>query len=150
MWSAWLCVKRIASTRRTSFARACARRSVDVSTSTKRTADATGDNASRPPVAASGSGSSRRMDGRVRRSCGSSERHTAQSQPIAGTPPDVPLPRTMTLRLNNPLPTPAGLDEAQAELIEHLLQELALLGGQIAAGLLLEQREDLNHLRGAV
>ena len=37
-----------------------------------------------------------RIDGRVRRSRGSDERQTAQSQPIAGTPWDVPLPRTVT------------------------------------------------------
>ena len=37
-----------------------------------------------------------RIDGRVRRSRGSDERQTAQSQPIAGTPCDVPLPRTVT------------------------------------------------------
>ena len=39
--------------------------------------------------------SSIRIDGRVRRSRGSVERQTAQSQPIAGTPCDVPLPRTV-------------------------------------------------------
>ena len=44
-----------------------------------------------------------RIDGRVRRSRGSVERHTAQSQPIAGTPCDVPLPSTVTLRLNSNL-----------------------------------------------
>jgi hypothetical protein len=32
----------------------------------------------------------------VRRSRGSDERQTAQSQPIAGTPVEVPLPRTVT------------------------------------------------------
>jgi hypothetical protein len=36
------------------------------------------------------------MDGRVRRSWGSSDRHTAQVQPIIGTPCDVPLPKTLT------------------------------------------------------
>jgi hypothetical protein len=36
------------------------------------------------------------VDGRLRRSRGSVDRHTAQVQPIIGTPCDVPLPRTMT------------------------------------------------------
>ena len=40
--------------------------------------------------------SSIRIDGRVRRSRGSVERQTAQSQPIAGTPCEVPVPRTVT------------------------------------------------------
>ena len=40
--------------------------------------------------------SSIRIDGRVRRSRGSVDRQTAQSQPIAGTPCDVPLPSTVT------------------------------------------------------
>ena len=47
------------------------------------------------------------------------------------------------------LPPPVDLDEAHAQLVEHLLEHLALLGGQVAARLLLEQREDLDHLRGA-
>jgi hypothetical protein len=32
----------------------------------------------------------------VRRSRGSADRHTAQAQPIIGTPCDVPLPNTVT------------------------------------------------------
>ena len=67
------------------------------------------------------------IEGRVRRSRGSEDRQTAQSQPIAGTPVDVPLPRTVTLRLNNPLSTAGGLDEPEAQLIEHLFEHLALL-----------------------
>src|SRR5580658_966161 len=35
------------------------------------------------------------MDGRVLRSCGSLEWHTAQSHPSVGTPIDVPLPSTV-------------------------------------------------------
>src|SRR6266536_921809 len=38
-----------------------------------------------------------RIEGRVRRSRGSVDRQTAQSQPMAGTPCEVPLPRTVTL-----------------------------------------------------
>ena len=41
-----------------------------------------------------------RIDGRVRRSRGSVEVHTAQVQPIIGTPCEVPVPRSVTLRLN--------------------------------------------------
>ena len=44
----------------------------------------------------SGPGSSIRIDGRSRRSCGSVDRHTAQSHPIEGTPCEVPLPSTVT------------------------------------------------------
>src|SRR5579862_6932749 len=35
------------------------------------------------------------MEGRVRRSCGSVERQTAQSHPSVGTPIEVPLPSTV-------------------------------------------------------
>ena len=47
------------------------------------------------------------------------------------------------------LPPPRGLDEPQPQLVEHLLEHLALFGGEVAARLLIEQREDLDHLRGA-
>ena len=40
---------------------------------------------------------SRRIDGLVRRSRGSLERQVLQSQPIIGTPCDVPVPSTSTL-----------------------------------------------------
>jgi len=40
---------------------------------------------------------STKIEGRVRRSCGSEEWHTAQSQPTVGTPMDVPLPRTVSV-----------------------------------------------------
>src|SRR5687767_7971631 len=43
-------------------------------------------------------------------------------------------------------PLLAGLDVAKPQLVEDLIEELALLGGQIAARLLLEQREDVDHL----
>jgi hypothetical protein len=76
----------MASTRLTQQASACARRSVDVSTRIERTL------AANAGPALSGS---IRMDGRVRRSRGSVDRHTEQSQPMAGTPWEVPLPRTV-------------------------------------------------------
>ena len=47
-------------------------------------------------------------------------------------------------------PPLVGFDEAQPELVEHLLEHLALFGGEVAARLPLEQREDFDHLRGAV
>ena len=37
------------------------------------------------------------IEGRVRRSRGSEEWQTAQSQPMVGTPIDVPLPSTVSL-----------------------------------------------------
>src|SRR5438034_951338 len=132
-WSACVCVKRIASTRLTSLASACSRRSVDVSTRI------TG------PFSASST-----IDGRRRRSCGSVERQTAQSQPIAGTPVDVPLPSTVTLRFNNPLPLARRLDEPQAQLVKDLFEHLALFCREIAARFLFQERQNLDHLRGAV
>src|SRR4051794_7973846 len=112
-----------------SLASAWARRSVDVSTRIDRTAAAIGD--------PSAGGSSIRIDGRVRLSRGSTEWHTAQSQPIAGTPCDVPLPRMVTrsipgLWFDNALAGIRGLDKAHAQLVEHLLEHLSLLGGEIA------------------
>src|SRR6185436_17023585 len=145
----------MASTRRTSLASACARRSVDVSTRIERTAPLNG--------VAGGDCTSIRMDGRVRRSRGSEDRQTAQSQPIAGTPWEVPLPRTVTrimvdgdliadrfLGLDDALAGAADFDKAEAELVEHLFEHLALFGREVAPGLLIEQREDLDHLGSAV
>src|SRR5258705_11502519 len=40
----------------------------------------------------------------------------------------------------------AGLDEAQPQLVENLLEQLPFLGRQVAAGLRLEQRQDVDHL----
>src|SRR5688572_18888241 len=91
-----------------------------------------------------------RIEGRDRRSRGSVERQTAHSQPIIGTPCDVPVPSSVILRLNNALPALRRLDESYAQLEEHLLEHLSLLGGQIATGFLIEQREDLDDLRSAV
>src|SRR3954451_3775946 len=144
MWSACECVKRIAWTRRTSLTSACIRRSVEVSTRIDRTARAKAGCALSSPGC-----SSSRIDGRVRRSFGSVERQTAQAHPIDGKPCDVPLPSTVTLRLNNPLSAAGRFDEAQAKLVEHRLEHLTFFGGEVALGLLLEERENLDHLRGA-
>src|SRR5437773_6309550 len=134
----------MASTRRISCASACARRSVDVSTSTLRTAEAIGEaEPAEPPI-------SIRIDGRVRRSRGSVERHTAQSQPIIGTPCDVPVPSSVILRLNDALAAALGLDESEAKLVENFFEQLPLIVRQVAARFLVEQLEDLDHLRGAV
>ncbi len=63
---------------------------------------------------------------------------------------DVPEPSTVTLRLNNPLPAAPRLDEPQAQLVENLLEELPFLRRQVASGLELEERQDLDHLRRPV
>src|SRR2546425_3405944 len=97
-----------------SNASACARRSVDVSTRIDRTASANG-------VCGRPAFNSSRIDGRDRRSRGSEERQTAQSQPMAGTPCDVPLPSTVILRLNDALSTVPSLDEPEPQLVEQLL-----------------------------
>src|SRR5438034_5032182 len=141
-WSAWLCVNRIASTRRISYASACARKSVDVSTSTFCTARAIGEARS---VAIS-----MRIDGRVRRSRGSVDRQTAQSHPIIGTPCDVPVPSSVILRLNDASAAVLRLDEAHPELVEHFLEDLPFFGGQVAARFFLEKRKDGNHFCGTV
>src|SRR3954463_8181791 len=131
------------STRRRLFASACMRRSVEVSMRIDWTARASGG-------AAAACVNWRSTDGRVLRSRGSVDRQTEQSHPIAGTPWDVPLPSTVTLRFNNPLPTARRFDEPKTELVEDLLENLAFFGREVAAGLLIEERQDLDHLRGAL
>ena len=42
-------------------------------------------------------------------------------------------------------PGPLDLDEAHPQLEEHLLEQLAFLGSQVAACLLFHQREDVDH-----
>jgi hypothetical protein len=42
---------------------------------------------------------SNRIEGRLRRSRGSWERHVSQRQPIIGTPCEVPVPRNLTAQL---------------------------------------------------
>src|SRR5437867_9563684 len=146
MWSAWLWVNRIASTRATPWVSACVRKSVEVSTRIDRTASRTFDGvcAPSPPVI------SIRMDGRLRRSRGSVERHTRHSQPIIGTPWEVPVPRRVTLRFNNPLSATRRRDKAHAQLVEHLLEHLALFSRQVALSLLVQQFEDFDHLGRAL
>src|SRR5215467_5110028 len=105
-------VKRMASTRLMSLASACSRRSVEVSTSTERTPAAKEESTSLS--------SSRRIDGRVRRSRGSDEWHTPQAHPITGTPCDVPLPRTVTRMsgFDDSFVAALRLDEAHPQLVE--------------------------------
>jgi len=55
-----------------------------------------------------------------------------------------------TLRDDDPRPAVLDFDEPQAQLVEALLQQLALFGRQIAARLLLEQPEDVDHLPGSL
>src|ERR1051325_3140016 len=93
----------------------------------------------------------------TRRSRTSVERQVAQWQPIIGTPCDVPVPSMVTRaaigalttlgpgRLNpsapvgsgrdNPRLRLGGFDEAQAQLVEDLLEQLPLFRGQVAARL---------------
>src|SRR6476619_2415196 len=54
------------------------------------------------------------------------------------------------LGLDDPLAGAGRFDKAQAELVQDLAQDLALFGREIAARLLLEQRQDFDHLRGPV
>src|SRR5216683_2485006 len=136
----------MASTRVTRLASACARRSGEVSTRILRTARATAEPAAvrtswpastGAACAPAGAAIWIRIDGRVRRSRGSRERQTSQSQPIIGTPCDVPVPSSVTLRLNNALPGCRRLDKSQAELVQYLLEHLSLLRRQVAARLLI-------------
>ena len=83
--------------RRMLLASACVRKSVEVSTRIERTAAANAD--ALMSGGSCGPGTiSIRIDGRVRVSRGSVDRQTSQSQPIAGTPCHVPLPRTVMRR----------------------------------------------------
>src|SRR5438445_4911104 len=146
----------MASTRVTRLASACARRSGEVSTRILRTARATAEPAGVRTswlastgavcVPAAGAAIWIRIDGRVRRARGSRERQTSQSQPIIGTPCDVPVPSSVTLRLNNALPGCRRLDKSQAELVQYLLEHLSLFRRQVAARLLIEQRQNPDHL----
>jgi hypothetical protein len=64
------------------------------------------------------------MDGRERRSRESSERQVSQSQPIIGTPCDVPVPRKM-IRNSSGLDDAAlallRLDEAEPQLVKQVV-----------------------------
>src|SRR3984893_6717935 len=147
----------MASTRVTRLASAWARRSGEVSTRIWRTARATADLAAVPwsgrgdddGGSAAGASIWIRIDGRVRRSRGSGERQTSQSQPIIGTPCEVPVPSSVTLRLNNAVPGGRRLDKSQAELVQALLEPLPFFRRQVAARLPIEQRQNLDHLSRA-
>src|SRR5450759_3779056 len=142
MWSAWPCVNRIASTRVTRWPSACWRRSGPASTRTLVR-----------PV-------STKMDGRSRVSWGSVERQVAHSQPIMGTPWDVPVPRNVILKSSvaNRQSTMSGLDddarvallglhEPHAQLVQQILDEFRLGLREIAGGLLLKHRDQLDDVR---
>src|SRR3954464_8205376 len=109
----------MASTRRMPCRRACARRSGPASTRTLAPAVST------------------KIDGRSRASRGSAERHTAQSQPIIGTPCDVPVPRKVTRNsgFDDALLIALRLHVTQPQIVEQVFDELALGRGQVAAGL---------------
>src|SRR5262249_31668033 len=144
----------------TSQANACMRRSVDVSTRTYRTAAANAERSVGHSSAAEGGNArvsssvdawiSMRMDGLVRRSLGSLERHTPQSQPIIGTPCEVPVPSRVTLRLNRLFPAASDLHESKPQFVQDLLEYLTLLGAEVTSGLLVEERKNVNHLLGAL
>src|SRR5436190_23541993 len=90
------------------------------------------------------------IEGRHRRSRGSSDRQVVQSQTIMGTPGDVPVPRKVTFtpsRLDDPPLPLLGFHEAQPQLVEEVVDHLLFGLDEIAAGLLLEERDELNHLR---
>src|SRR3954471_22708938 len=142
MWSACPCVKRMPTTRRMPCRSACARRSGPASTRSCPPS----------PVATS-------TEVRIRRSRGSADLQTVQSQPIIGTPCDVPVPRKVIftadaappgrrLREDDALLAFLGLDEAHAELVEQIVDELGLGRQQVALRLRLQHGEDLDHLPG--
>lgn len=56
----------------------------------------------------------------------------------------------MTLRLDNGFLETGDLDEAHAQLVQHLIQHRALLRREVPFGLLSEQRQDVDHLRRAL
>src|SRR3954447_3596831 len=93
-----------------------------------------------------------KIDGRSRLSRGSVERQTGHSHAMTGTPCDVPVPRNVTRagtlisRNDDARLGLARFDEAHPELVEELIQHMPLLGGEVAACLDLEQREDRDHL----
>ena len=56
------------------------------------------------------------------------------------------MPSSVTLRLNNALPGGRRLDKSQAKLVQDLFEHLSFLRRQIAARLLIEQHQNLDHL----
>src|SRR5690348_16907734 len=113
----------MASTRRTSKVSDCMRTSGPASTSN-----------------ACPSSVSTYTDARHRLSCGSVDRHVPQSQPIIGTPCDVPVPRNVMrkgvrLWLDDALVALLGLHEADAQFIEQVVDQSRFGFDQIAFGL---------------
>ena len=83
MWSAWQCVMRMASSQLIFWRSACWRKSDEVSTRTVC-----------PPCSTS-------TETRRRLSRASADEHVSQSQPMEGTPVDVPVPRKVSFILVN-------------------------------------------------
>ena len=97
------------------------------------------------------------IEGRVRRSWGSLEWHTAQSHPSVGTPIDVPLPSTVSVAFTaGPASSSSfgsrgnsGLRRTRqrvshfhvghAHFVEAVLQKCFFRGGQVAFGFFREQ-----------
>src|SRR3954464_2723432 len=122
------------STRRMPWVNACTRRSGPASTSTCASAVST------------------KIDGRRRRSRGSADRHTGQSQPIIGTPCDVPVPRKVTFKsgFDDALVIAPRLHVAHAQVVQEAVEDLRLGGGEIAPGLLLQHAEHLEEHGGGL
>src|SRR5687768_12744704 len=123
----------MASTRVMRWVRACARRSGPASISTL--------------VPSSPRTNS---EGRRRVSRGSSDRQVLQSQPIIGTPWEVPVPRNViskrSLRVDDAPLALLGLHVPHAELVQEIVHELRLIVGQVALGLVLEEADQVDHL----
>src|SRR5438093_3446076 len=86
-------------------------------------------------------------DGAVAADGGNAERSAAAENGHAERSPEGR--RQGALRLDDPFAAARGVDEAEAQLVQHLLEHLPFLGRQVSAGLLIEQRQDFDHLRGA-
>src|ERR1700692_4906788 len=99
------------------------------------------------------------IEGRVRRSCGSLERQTAQSHPSVGTPMEVPLPSTGNValialsssagsggrsRLWRPRQRVGHFDIGHAQFVKTVLQEIFLHGSQVAFGFSRDQAQRIN------
>ena len=76
----------------------------------------------------------------------------AQSQPIIGTPCDVPVPRKVIFKGAKAsmirLLALLRLDEAQAQLVEQIVEEPRFLVVRLPLVFCCSMREDLDHLRG--
>ena len=78
---------------------------------------------------------------------GSGERHVRQSHAIIGTPCDVPVPRkvTFTLWLDDAWLL-LRLDETQPQIVDEVVEQLGFGWIEIAACLVLQQRQEIDHL----